>query len=149
MSNFNPDNYPFTIRQISAEDGGGYLIEYPDLTGCHSDGETPEEAIANGRDAVLSYLDSCKKHGDPIPKPSAGDAYSGTFRVRMSKSLHAHVAAQAKQEGVSLNLFMVEAAAARLGREVETAARARKKRGERREESGRREGKKAGGRKVA
>jgi len=61
--------YPFTIRPLSADDGGGYLIEYPDLPGCHSDGETPEAAVVNGRDAVRSYLMSCKKHGDPIPKP--------------------------------------------------------------------------------
>jgi hypothetical protein len=25
----------------------------------------------NGRDAVRSFLLSCKKHGDPLPKPSA------------------------------------------------------------------------------
>jgi antitoxin HicB len=65
------DKYPFTIRSLSAEDGGGYLIEYSDLPGCHSDGETPEEAIVNGRDALRSYLLSCKKHGEPMPKPSA------------------------------------------------------------------------------
>src|ERR1035438_10911857 len=48
------DKYPFTIRPLSDADGGGFLIEYPDLPGCHSDGETPEQAIVNGRDAVRS-----------------------------------------------------------------------------------------------
>ena len=48
----NIDKYPFTIRPLSAEDGGGFLIEYPDLPGCHSDGETPEQAIVNGRDEI-------------------------------------------------------------------------------------------------
>ncbi len=33
--------------------------------GSASDGETPEEAIVNGLDAVRSYRLSCKKHGDP------------------------------------------------------------------------------------
>ena len=111
----NADKYPFTIRPLSAEDGGGYLIEYPDLPGCHSDGETPEQAIVNGRDAVRSYLMSCRKHGDPIPKPSAPVASSGQFRVRMPKSLHARLVVQAEREGVSLNLFMVAAAAQVLG----------------------------------
>jgi antitoxin HicB len=37
--------YAFTIRPLTAEEGGGYLIEYPDLLGCMSDGETVEEAI--------------------------------------------------------------------------------------------------------
>jgi hypothetical protein len=32
MSEFaNVDKYPFTIRPLTVEDGGGYLIEYPDL----------------------------------------------------------------------------------------------------------------------
>jgi antitoxin HicB len=61
------DEYRFTVRPLSAEDGGGYLIEYPDLPGCVSDGDTAEEAVRNGRDAALSYLQSCVKHGDPVP----------------------------------------------------------------------------------
>ena len=65
------DNYPFTVRRLPADDGGGYLIEYPDLPGCISDGDTAEEAIRNGRDAVLSYLRSCVKHHDPVPRPSS------------------------------------------------------------------------------
>jgi antitoxin HicB len=126
----NIDKYPFTIRPLSVEDGGGYLIEYIDLPGCHSDGETPEEAIANGRDAVRSYLLSCKKHGDPIPKPSSPASSSGQFRVRMPKSLHAQLVAQADKEGVSLNMLMVAAAAQALGRRETTAPR-KKARGRR------------------
>ena len=66
----NIDKYPFTIRPLSVEDGGGFLIEYPDLPGCHSDGDTPEQAIVNGRDALRSYLLSCRKHGDPYRSPA-------------------------------------------------------------------------------
>ena len=40
--------YRFTIRPLSTEEGSGYLIEFPDLPGCMSDGETIGEAIANG-----------------------------------------------------------------------------------------------------
>ena len=29
-----------TVSPLSEEDGGGYLIEFPDLPGCMSDGET-------------------------------------------------------------------------------------------------------------
>jgi antitoxin HicB len=124
----NADKYPFTIRPLSADDGGGYLIEYPDLPGCHSDGDTPEQAIVNGRDAVRSYLLSCKKHGDPVPKPGSPALSSGQFRVRMPKSLHARLAAQAEKEGVSLNMLMVAAAALVLGQR-ETSAMKRKGRG--------------------
>ena len=65
------DAYPFTVRPLSAEDGGGYLIEYPDLPGVISDGATPDEAIRNGRDALKAALRTLKEFGDPIPQPGA------------------------------------------------------------------------------
>ncbi|HWC96643.1 MAG TPA: type II toxin-antitoxin system HicB family antitoxin [Candidatus Sulfopaludibacter sp.] len=107
----NLDAYPFTVRKLTVEEGGGYLVEYPDLPLCLSDGETIEEAIANGRAALEGSLMCYSQDGRPLPRPSSGQAYSGTFRVRMSKTMHARIAARAKEEGISLNLFVVEAAA--------------------------------------
>jgi hypothetical protein len=40
----NPDAYHFTVRPLSKEEGGGYLVEYSDIPGCMSDGETIEES---------------------------------------------------------------------------------------------------------
>jgi antitoxin HicB len=107
------DSYPFTIRPLSEEEGGGFAIEYPDLPGCISDGDTKEEALANGYDAVKSYLLSCAKHGDPIPKPSEA---SGQWRQRVPRTLHARLAARARQEGVSLNALVTAMIAEGLGR---------------------------------
>ena len=107
------DAYPFIIRPLAEEDGTGYLIEYPDLPGCISDGETPEEALANGRDAVRSYLASCRKYGDKVPKP--GHTVSGQWRQRVPKSLHARLATRAEQEGVSLNTLVTSMIAEGLG----------------------------------
>ena len=45
---FDLDAYPFQIRRLAQEDGGGFLIEYPDVPGCTSDGETAEEAMEFG-----------------------------------------------------------------------------------------------------
>ncbi len=47
-------DYPVTIRPLTEDEGGGYLIEFPDLPGCISDGATPMAAIGNGADAVRS-----------------------------------------------------------------------------------------------
>ncbi len=66
MRDTHTESFAFTIRPLSAEDGGGFMIEYPDLPGSVSDGETPEEAIAQGRDAIAAYVSSCEKHGDPV-----------------------------------------------------------------------------------
>lgn len=65
------NSYPFTIRPLSEDEGSGFMIEYADLPGCVSDGDTPEEAIRQGHDAVKAYLLSCATHGDPLPKPGA------------------------------------------------------------------------------
>jgi antitoxin HicB len=62
--------YPFEIRPLSKDEGGGYAIVFPDLPGCRSDGATPEEAIENGRDALRSWLAVTREFGDKAPKPS-------------------------------------------------------------------------------
>ena len=108
-------SYPFTIRPVSEEDGGGFAIEYPDLPGCISDGETPEEALEQGADAAKAYLLNCIKHGDTIPKPSAA---SGQWRQRVPRSLHSRLVAKARQEGVSLNTLVTAMIAEGLGRRL-------------------------------
>jgi antitoxin HicB len=71
-----PDfDYPFELRPLQKEEGGGWLIVFPDLPGCMSDGETPEEAIANGRDAVSAWMKAAKEAGREISRP--GELPSG------------------------------------------------------------------------
>jgi predicted RNase H-like HicB family nuclease len=62
--------YRFTIRPLTEEEGGGYLIEFPDLPGCMSDRETIEEAIADGEDAKRCWIAAMKEAGRLIPPPS-------------------------------------------------------------------------------
>ena len=69
--------YLCVVRSLSVEDGGGFLAEFPELPGCYSDGETVEEARANGLDAGRSYLLSCALHGDEVPLGEAQDDESG------------------------------------------------------------------------
>ncbi len=114
--NLKLEQYPFSIRPLSADDGGGYLIEFPDVPGCMSDGATPEEAIVNGRDALKSCLLTMKEFGDPIPEPGAFAAASGQWRQRVPKSLHARLVARAECEGVSLNTLVTAMIAEGLGR---------------------------------
>ena len=62
--------YRFNVRPLMEEEGGGYLIEFPDLPGCMSDGETIEEAITNGVDAMQGWIDAMRAEGHPIPEPA-------------------------------------------------------------------------------
>ena len=99
-------NYPVEIRPLTLGEGGGWLAMFPDLPGCMGDGETPEAAIADGYCAAQSWLAVAEKSGDPIPKPGMGGE-SGRFVARVPKSLHNRLVARAKQEGVSMNTFLV------------------------------------------
>ena len=107
--------YPFEIRQLSEEEGGGYLISFPDLPGCISDGDTIEEAIKSGMDAMNSWLETAKEFNDPIPGPGSTQA-SGRFVQRIPKSLHVRLATRAKQEGVSMNALVTSIIAESLGK---------------------------------
>jgi len=108
------DDYPFTVRPLAAEEGGGYLIEFPDLPGCVSDGETVEEAIANGIDAKQEWLAVAKEQARQIPEP--GGQLSGKWVQRVPRSVHARLVERAEREGVSLNTLVVSLIAEGLGK---------------------------------
>jgi len=63
-------DYPVMIEPLTSEDGGGFLATVPDLPGCMSDGETPEEALTNVQDAITEWIDEAHTLGRQIPKPS-------------------------------------------------------------------------------
>lgn len=109
-------DYPFTIRHLSKEDGGGFLIEFPDLPGCMSDGETIEEAIENGKDAAACWMKAAKEAHRVIPKPGALEKQSGKWVQRVPKSIHLRLVAKAEAEGVSLNTLVITLLAEALGK---------------------------------
>jgi antitoxin HicB len=108
----------FEIRPLTAEEGGGFLIEFPEYPGCVADGETPEEAMREGRDALASYLRTLEELGRPVPSPGE-DAYTGQWRQRVPKSLHAALSRRAEREGVSLNMLVTVLLAEGLGRRAD------------------------------
>jgi antitoxin HicB len=110
----NEMKYPFEMRPLTEAEGSGWLITFPDLPGCMSDGETPEEAIKNGEDALKCWIQACKESGREIPEQ--GDSSSGKFITRIPKSLHARLISRAKQEGVSMNALVSSFIAECIGR---------------------------------
>lgn len=54
---------------IERDENGMFIIECPSLPGCISQGKTRDEAIENIRDAIKGYLESLKRHNEPIPPP--------------------------------------------------------------------------------
>ena len=108
-------DYPFVVRPLSAGDGGGYLIEFPDLPGCMSDGDTIEEAIENGKDAMSAWIAAMNAAGRTVPSPAGDHRHSGKWQMRVPKSLHRRLAVRAAEEGVSLNTLALTLMAEGLG----------------------------------
>jgi predicted RNase H-like HicB family nuclease len=110
--------YTHVVRPLTIEEGGGFLISFPELSGCISDGETIEEAIINGRDVFACYVSALIDMGREVPAPNSNADVSGKFLVRLPKSLHAQLANRSKREGVSLNTLVVSYVAAGVAHHV-------------------------------
>ncbi len=52
---------------FEAQAEGGYHASCPALVGCHSEGDTLDEAITNIREAITVYIESLTAHGEPLP----------------------------------------------------------------------------------
>ncbi len=94
------EDYPVHLSPIPIDEGGGYLVSFPDLPGCIADGESIEDAIAEARDAFKAWMMAELEDKATVPVPKT---YSGQFVQRIPKSLHLQLAKCAENEGVSLN----------------------------------------------
>ena len=108
-------DFPFEVRPLSSEEGGGYLISFPDFAECLSDGATVDEAIENGRDALKATIAALRAKKLSVPAPNSGGVASGKFVARVPKTVHAQLATRARAEGVSLNALVLTFIAQGLG----------------------------------
>lgn len=58
---------------IEQDEDGQFVANCPTLPGCWSQGASRDEAKRNIADAIAGYLQSLKKHGDPVPPPITED----------------------------------------------------------------------------
>lgn len=110
MTDKNIDYYmslPYTIRLVPDEDGYGAKIE--ELEGCISCGDTKEEALSNIEDAKECWLRAALEDGFDIPEPRDISMCPGSYKIRMPRSMYSDIQRRAKEEGVSMNQFMVYA----------------------------------------
>lgn len=99
------EQYPFRVEPLPADEGGGFVIRFPDLPGCLSDGDSVDEAIANGREAFAAWMEAQLEDGQPAPRPNDGGE-PAKFVQRLPKYLHVRLMERAAQEGVSMNALV-------------------------------------------
>ena len=109
------EDYAIEIKPLKKDEGGGFLVTFPDLPGCMADGDTTDDAIAEAKDAFKCWMKAQKEWGREYPQPKASGT-SGKFVQRLPKSLHAKLVRRAKQEGVSLNTLVLAFIAEGIGK---------------------------------
>lgn len=73
-----PDRYVFPALFEPGDNSGYYVVTFPDLPGCVTEGGTIEEALAMARDALELHLYGMEQDAEPIPKPSMPDKVAAT-----------------------------------------------------------------------
>jgi antitoxin HicB len=94
----------------------GYLAEAPELPGCISAGDTPVEAMMMLQDAMAGWFEARLMQGLSIPEPQPQlppvEHFSGKILVRTSPYFHRALVERARNEGVSLNQWVLTLLAA-------------------------------------
>jgi|GEM_PF-921579 len=99
------NNYSFNV--FWSEEDEAYIATCPEFPRISAFGDTAEQALAEMQVALEMAIETYQEEGWPLPRPRTQPEYSGQFRVRMPKSLHARLASQAEDEGVSLNTLVI------------------------------------------
>ena len=59
----------YHINIFYSEEDGGYIADIPDLQVCSAFGNTPEEALAEVKQAKAAWLEAAEAAGKPTPEP--------------------------------------------------------------------------------
>ena len=113
----NIEDYKIMLSSEVTEDGVFYYAEFREFDFCSGGGATPDEAVREARENLKIYIEEMEMLGETIPKPidDSFDHYSGKFTIRLSKDLHKKAVESAKFNGVSLNSYVSEAIAEKIG----------------------------------
>lgn len=97
-----------------------YIVEWSDADGCYlgsiveleknmTAGDTPEEVLANLKQALEAYVNTSLANGMDIPEPVKMADYKGNITYRTTSSKHYRLAKTAKIKGISINALIDEA----------------------------------------
>lgn len=107
------NHYSYSVRW--SDEDQAFIALCPEFPGLSAFGESAAQALEQIQVAVGLAVETHHAEGWPLPEVQVVSQYSGQFRLRMPRSLHAELAARAEAEGVSLNALAVAFIARGLG----------------------------------
>ena len=82
----------YRIEIIWSAEDEAYVVRVPELPGCLTHGDTPEQALLMAYEAIEGYIESLKARGLPAPKPFAEKTFTGKIPLRIDPMLHRDLA---------------------------------------------------------
>jgi predicted HicB family RNase H-like nuclease len=102
-------------RVLIPSGAGSYVAEILEFPGCSAEGESPAAAYAKLERAAEAWLTDWLGAGKTVPRPLVNTETSGRFALRLPKSLYVRASKAAAFEHVSLNQYIANAVAERVG----------------------------------
>ena len=97
--------YTTIIDAVNDEGGFYYVGRIMEFEGCISDGDTKEEALQSLNQAMELWIETKLANGFEVPEPIRETTATNKFTLKLPRTLHQRLTAEAGLEGVSLNQY--------------------------------------------
>ncbi len=105
----------YSFRVVWSREDEAFVASCPEFDGVSGIGETAEQALSEAQVALTLMIETYHEKNWELPAAASLLSYSGQFRLRVPRSLHAKLAEGAEAEGVSLNTYAVSLLARGVG----------------------------------
>ena len=96
-------------RILTRDEDGRYAAEVLEFPGCHSSGDSADEAMGHLDEAIEVWVGATLDEGAEVPPPMLHSEFSGRVTLRLLPSVHERASMLARLEGVSLNRLLSNA----------------------------------------
>ena len=110
------DRYSYSV--FWSDEDGGYIAMSPEFPRLSAFAGSAQAALVELNGVLEAAIEQYRQEGWPLPVPRTHVEYSGQFRVRVAKSLHAALAQRAQAEGISMNTLVTQYLARGLGHDA-------------------------------
>ena len=105
----------YSFRVVWSNEDEAFVATCPEFEGVSAFGDTADQALAEAQVALSLMIEADHAEGRELPAAANLSSYSGQFRLRVPRSLHAKLAEAAEADGVSLNTYAVSLLAMGVG----------------------------------